>query len=77
MRRLWWSSVKAASDVYAPIDGQVTEVNTRVVEDPTLINSDPTGAGWLFKLKVSNPSQIEKLLDEAAYQSLIENADPT
>ena len=69
--------VKAASDVYAPIDGEVTEVNTRVVEDPTLVNSDPTGAGWLFKLKVSSPSQIEKLLDEAAYQNLIENADPT
>jgi glycine cleavage system H protein len=69
-------SVKAASDVYAPIDGEVTEVNPRVVEDPTLVNSDPTGTGWLFKLKIGDPSQLDKLLDEGAYKTLIENADP-
>lgn len=68
-------SVKAASDVYAPIDGEVTEVNQRVVEDPSLVNSDPAGAGWLFKVKVGDPSQLDKLLDEAAYQALVDTAD--
>ena len=68
-------SVKAASDVYAPIDGEVIEVNQRAVEDPSLVNSDPAGAGWLFKMKVGDPSQLDKLLDEAAYQTLVETAD--
>lgn len=67
-------SVKAASEVYAPIDGEVVEANQRVVEDPTLVNSDPTGAGWLFKIKVADPSQLEKLLDESAYRALVESA---
>jgi glycine cleavage system H protein len=67
-------SVKAASEVYAPIDGEVIEANQRVVDDPTLVNSDPTGAGWLFKVKVADPSQLEKLLDEPAYQALVESA---
>jgi glycine cleavage system H protein len=68
-------SVKAASDVYAPIDGEVTEVNQRVVDDPSLVNSDPAGAGWLFKVKIGDPAQLDKLLDEAAYQELVEAAD--
>lgn len=68
-------SVKAASDVYAPIDGEVTEVNQQVVDDPSLVNSDPAGAGWLFKVKVGDPSQLDKLLDEAAYQALVDTAD--
>jgi glycine cleavage system H protein len=67
-------SVKAASDVFAPIDGEVVEVNTDVTADPTLINSDPTGRGWLFKLKIANPSQVEGLMDEAVYRELIANA---
>jgi glycine cleavage system H protein len=67
-------SVKAASEVYAPIDGEVIESNQRVVEDPTLVNSDPTGAGWLFKIKITDPSQLEKLLDEPAYRALVESA---
>ena len=70
-------SVKAASDVYAPIDGEVIEANQSVVEDPTLINSDPTGAGWLFKVRISDPSQLDKLMDERAYQTLIANVEPT
>lgn len=70
-------SVKAASDVYAPIDGEVIEANQRVVEDPTLINSDPTGAGWLFKLRIADPSQLDKLMDESAYQTLLTNGEPT
>jgi glycine cleavage system H protein len=69
-------SVKAASDVYAPIGGEVTEVNPRVTEDPTLINSDPTGAGWLFKMKIADKSQLDKLMDEQAYQALVDSARP-
>jgi glycine cleavage system H protein len=64
-------SVKAASDVYAPVNGEVVEINQQVIDDPTLVNSDPTGTGWLFKIKVSDRSQFDNLLDEAAYQKLI------
>ena len=64
-------SVKAASDVYAPISGEVTEINQDVVNDPQLVNSDPMGNGWFFKMKIADPSQIETLMDEPAYQSLI------
>ena len=67
-------SVKAASDVYAPINGEVIAVNQQVVDDPTLVNSDPAGKGWLFKVKVSDPAQFDKLLDEKAYQALIAEA---
>ena len=61
-------SVKAASDVYCPLDGEVVEVNQAIVDDPSLVNSDPQGAGWFFKLKLANASDIDGLLDEAAYQ---------
>jgi glycine cleavage system H protein len=67
-------SVKAASDVYAPINGEVIEVNQQVVEEPTLVNSDPTGKGWLFKVKIGDRQQLDKLMDEAAYQALIAEA---
>jgi glycine cleavage system H protein len=67
-------SVKAASDVYAPISGEVIDINERVVQDPTLVNSDPTEKGWLFKLKIADRSQIDKLLDAPAYQALIADA---
>jgi glycine cleavage system H protein len=67
-------SVKAASDVYAPIDGEVIEVNAAVTADPTLVNSDPTGKGWLFKLKITDSSQLDRLMDEPAYQALIADA---
>jgi glycine cleavage system H protein len=64
-------SVKAASDVYCPLDGEVVEVNQAIVDDPSLVNSDPQGKGWFFKLKLSNASDADALLDEAAYKELI------
>jgi glycine cleavage system H protein len=65
-------SVKAASDVYAPVAGDVTAVNDRIAEEPGLVNSEPTGNGWLFKMKPANPAEIETLLDESAYTALTE-----
>ena len=64
-------SVKAASDVYCPLDGEITEINQAIVDDPSLVNSDPQGAGWFFKLKLANVSDADALLDEAAYKELI------
>ncbi|MBB3946946.1 glycine cleavage system H protein [Rhizobium skierniewicense] len=64
-------SVKAASDVYCPLDGEITEINQSIVDDPSLVNSDPQGAGWFFKLKLANASDADALLDEAAYKELI------
>jgi glycine cleavage system H protein len=67
-------SVKAASDVYAPINGEITEVNQQVAGDPTLVNSDPAGKGWLFRLRIADRSQLDGLMDEAAYRALIAEA---
>ncbi len=64
-------SVKAASEVYAPLDGEVVEVNQAIVDDPSLVNSAPQDGGWFFKLKLADASAMDKLLDEAAYQKLI------
>ncbi|OLP59802.1 glycine cleavage system protein H [Xaviernesmea oryzae] len=64
-------SVKAASDVYCPLDGEIVGINQAIVDDPALVNSDPEGAGWFFKLKLSDPSSANALLDEAAYKELI------
>ncbi|MEL6103348.1 MAG: glycine cleavage system protein GcvH [Pseudomonadota bacterium] len=64
-------SVKAASDIMAPVDGEITDVNSALADDPSLANSDPLGEGWFFKIKPSDPSQIDGLLDEAAYTALI------
>jgi glycine cleavage system H protein len=64
-------SVKAASDVYAPVSGEVVEGNQAVVDDPALANSDPEGQGWFFKLKLSDPSELEGLMDEAAYRQWV------
>lgn len=64
-------SVKAASEVYAPIGGEVVEANPVIVADPSLVNSDPMGAGWFFKLKLANPSEVDALMDEAAYKALL------
>ena len=64
-------SVKAASEVYAPISGEIMNVNQSIVDDPSLVNSDPMGKGWFFKMKIADPSQIETLMDEAAYRSLV------
>ncbi len=67
-------SVKAVSDVYAPLSGEVLAVNEAVSETPELINEDPYDAGWLVKVKLSDPSETEKLLDVAAYRKLLEDA---
>ena len=64
-------SVKAASDVYAPVSGEVTEINQAIVDEPALVNRDPMGKGWFFKIKISDPSQLERLLDEKAYRAMI------
>ena len=63
-------SVKAAADVYMPISGTITEVNEALRSDPSLANSDPMGAGWFFKVKLSNPAQLDALMDEADYKGL-------
>ena len=68
--------MKAASEVYAPVGGEVVEVNQRVSDDPTLVNSDPTGSGWLFKMKLADTSQLDKLMDEPAYGALLASARP-
>lgn len=64
-------SVKAASDIYAPIAGEVVEINPEVEADPALVNTDPYGKGWLFKLRVKNTTEVSALLDAAAYTELI------
>jgi glycine cleavage system H protein len=64
-------SVKAASEVYAPISGEITDVNQSIVDEPSLVNSDPMGKGWFFKMKIADPSQIEALMDEPAYRALV------
>ncbi len=64
-------SVKAASEVYCPLDGEIVEVNQAIVDDPSLVGSDPEGAAWFFKLKLANPADAAALLDKAAYEALI------
>ena len=64
-------SVKAASDVYAPADGEIVEANTALASDPALVNSAPTGDGWLWKMKLADEGQLTGLLDEAGYKKLI------
>ena len=63
-------SVKAAADVYMPVSGEIVAINEALQADPTLANSDPMGAGWFFKVKLSSPNEIIALLDEAAYLAL-------
>ncbi len=65
-------SVKAASDVYSPITGEVVAVNDKLANEPGLVNSDPTGDGWLFRIKVSDKGEIDALLDEAAYKAILD-----
>ena len=67
-------SVKAAADVYMPVSGEVVEVNEALRADPSLANSDPLGAGWFFKVKLSNPAEIDALMDETSYTSFSANA---
>tara|TARA_R100000935_G_scaffold12437_2_gene24688 strand:+ start:1219 stop:1578 length:360 start_codon:yes stop_codon:yes gene_type:complete len=64
-------SVKAASDILAPIDGEIIEVNSTLSDNPALVNDDPQGEAWFFKMKASDPSQMDEFMDEAAYQKFI------
>ena len=64
-------SVKAASDVYSPVSGEVTEGNSKVTDDPSIVNSDPEGQGWFFKLKLDNPGELDGLMDEGAYREWV------
>ena len=66
-------SVKAASDVYSPVTGEVTEANQALVDDSSLANSDPEGEGWFFRLRLSDPGEIEGLMDAAAYKSFCDS----
>ena len=65
-------SVKAASEVYAPIAGEVVEVNAALTDSPGMVNESPDGTGWFLKLKPANPAEVEALMDEAAYQAYLE-----
>lgn len=67
-------SVKAAADVYMPVSGEIVEVNEALRADPSLANSDPQGAGWFFKVRLSDASQLDALLDETAYTAFSANA---
>jgi glycine cleavage system H protein len=62
-------SVKAASDVFAPVDGEVTEPNPALADDPALVNSDPEGEGWFFRLRLADPSQLDGLMDADSYKA--------
>ena len=64
-------SVKAASEVYAPVSGEVVEVNQALEDDPALVNGDPTGEGWFLKLRMSAPGELDGLMDEAAYADYV------
>lgn len=64
-------SVKAASDILAPLDGEITEINPALEDEPAKVNEDPLGAGWFFKIRPSNLSQVDDYMDEAAYNKLI------
>jgi glycine cleavage system H protein len=66
-------SVKAASDVYAPVSGEVIEGNQALVDDPALVNSDPEGEGWFFKLRLSDPAELDGLMDADAYKSFCDS----
>ena len=65
-------SVKAASEVYAPVSGEVAEVNEELAADPAKVNADPLGEGWFLKLRLDDPKQLDGLMDEAAYQRFVE-----
>jgi glycine cleavage system H protein len=67
-------SVKAASDVYAPLSGEVVEVNQAVVDGPASVNADPEGKGWFFKLRLDDVKAMDGLMDQAAYDKLVENS---
>lgn len=64
-------SVKAASDILAPVDGEIVEVNAKLAENPALVNEDPLGAGWFFKMKVDDLSVMDQFMDEDEYKDLV------
>jgi len=64
-------SVKAASDIYAPVSGEIVEANAALADNPSLLNTDPYGAGWIFKIKIADPSELDSLQDAAAYRAQI------
>ena len=64
-------SVKAASDILAPIDGEITEVNSALTDNPAAVNEDPQGEAWFFKMTASDASQMDEFMDEAAYQAYL------
>jgi glycine cleavage system H protein len=64
-------SVKAVSDVYAPLSGEIVAINEKVSEKPELINEDPYGDGWLVRIKLSDPSEVDELMDAAAYRAML------
>ncbi len=65
-------SVKAASDIYSPVSGEVTEVNEALVDSPELVNDDAYGDGWLFKIRITDEAELEELLDAAGYQEIVD-----
>ena len=65
-------SVKAASEIYAPLDGEVTEANEALTDDPSKVNGDPQGEGWFFKMTIADASQLDSMMDEAGYKSFVE-----
>ena len=65
-------SVKAASDIYSPVSGQVTEANPDLEGAPATVNDDPAGKGWFFKVKIANPAELDDLMDEAAYKAYLD-----
>ena len=67
-------SVKAAADLYAPVSGEVVEVNEALRADPSLANSDPLAAGWFFKVRLSDPAETAQLMDQARYDALVKSA---
>ena len=64
-------SVKAASDILAPLDGEITEVNEAIVDEPSKVNDDPEGEAWFFKMKIEDMSALDEYMDEAAYKKFI------
>jgi glycine cleavage system H protein len=64
-------SVKAASDVYAPVSGEVVEGNAALADDPSIVNREPEGQGWFFKLKLENPGELDGLMDEGSYRDWV------
>ena len=68
-------SVKAASEIYAPISGEILSVNGDLADAPETLNSDPTGNGWMFKISISDAGEIDALMDEAAYKAYVEGLD--